>query len=66
MRTELKVFRVRKNLSQEAFSEKIGCRRATLAAIENGTRNGRKAFWDGIKTAFGISDADLEELKKNE
>lgn len=61
-RTNLKLFRVKQKLSQEAMAEKIGCKRATYSAIECGKRQGRHNFWAGLQAAFCISDSDMWEL----
>lgn len=66
MRTNLKVFRVQNNLSQEEIAEKIGCKRATYAQIENGKRSGRQEFWENLQQAFAIPDSDVWRLMKNE
>ena len=64
MRTNLKVFRVKLKLSQEEMAKKIGCTRATYAAIENGTRNGRHVFWKKLQAAFDIPENEMWELMK--
>lgn len=64
MRNGLYMFRHSKRLSQAAISKKIGCNRATYAAIENGTRNGNGAFWSKLQKAF--PNADIGELMKVE
>lgn len=66
MRTNLKVFRVKRNLTQEEIAKKIGFARATYTSIERGERHGRNSFWKELQKAFGISDADMWELMKNE
>lgn len=66
MRTNLKVLRVKNNLSQESMSQRIGCTRATYSAIECGKRNGRKTFWKDLQSVFGIPDSDMWELMKND
>lgn len=63
-RTNLKVFRIKMQLSQAAISEKIGCQRSTFAAIENGKRNGRQAFWNGLQAAFNLPNEVMWELMK--
>lgn len=65
-RTKLKLFRVERRLSQEQISEKIGCKRATYSAVENGTRNGRPMFWNSLQNAFALSDEAVEMLKTND
>lgn len=66
MRTNLKVFRVKHNLSQEEISEKIGCKRATYSAIECGKRNGQQNFWKKLQKAFSIPDAEMWDLMLDE
>lgn len=65
MRINLKIFRVRNNLTQQEISEKIGCQRVTYSAIENGKRNGRQSFWNDLQTAFSIPENEMWELMKN-
>lgn len=66
MRTNLKVLRVKHNLSQWEMADKIGVCRSTYSAIENGGRNGKQAFWQALQKAFNIPDADIWQLTKNE
>lgn len=64
MRNGLYMFRHKMRLSQSAMAEKIGCNRATYAAIEIGKRNGRVTFWNDLQKAFGIPDADMGGLMR--
>lgn len=64
MRNELYMFRHAKRLSQAEMAEKIGCNRATYAAIEIGKRNGRVTFWINLQRAFDIPDADMGGLMR--
>lgn len=66
MRTNLKVFRIQKHLTQDEIAEKIGCTRSTYSAIENGNRDGRKVFWRSLQRAFHIADADMWALQEND
>lgn len=66
MRTNLKILRIKNHMSQEEFSKKIGCSRATYSAIEIGIRNGKQSFWEAIRKTFNISEADMWELMKND
>lgn len=66
MRTNLKVFRVKRNLSQQDVAEKIGVVRATYSAIELGKRDGRKTFWNEFQNAFNVSDEEMWDLMKND
>lgn len=64
MRNGLYMFRHERRLSQAEMAKKIGCNRATYAAIEIGKRDGRMTFWNNLKKAFGISDADIGGLMR--
>ena len=66
LRTNLKVFRIKQNLTQSEMSEKIGCVRETYQAIESGAREGRQIFWSDLQKAFDIPDSEMWALKKNE
>lgn len=66
MRHNLKVFRVKHNLTQHEISEKIGCTRSTYSAIESGKREGRRTFWRDLQAAFHVSDEEMWALMKNE
>ena len=64
MRNGLYMFRHKMRLSQQAMADKIGCNRATYAAIEIGKRDGRVQFWEDLKKAFNLTDAEKGELMK--
>ena len=66
MRHNLKVFRVKNNLTQEKMAEKIGYTRATYSAIEKGKREGRRTFWNDLQATFNITDNEMWALMKNE
>ena len=66
MRTNLKVFRTKHNLTQSEIAEKIGCVRETYQSIESGVREGRDVFWHDLQKAFDIPDSEMWALKKNE
>ena len=63
-RTELKLFRVRHNLTQEQTAARIGCGRMTYAAVENGKRKPSARFREDFQKAFNISDKNFVELMK--
>ena len=65
-RTNLKVFRVKLNLTQDEMADKIGYTRQSYSAIEAGERNGRDAFWNTLQEAFNIPDDEMWALKKND
>lgn len=62
MRRNLKIFRIKERLSQAEISERIGCSRATYAAIESGSRCGRMRFWHDLQSAFDLPDSEMWEL----
>lgn len=66
MRTNLKVFRVRHQLTQEQLSANVGVDRSTYASIESGKSDGRLAFWQSLQEKYAVAPADLMELMKNE
>lgn len=66
MRTNLKIFRIQKHLSQSEISDLIGCSRATYSAIENGKRCGRQTFWKDLQKAFSLPDSEMWKLMTNE
>lgn len=66
MRTNLKCFRVKQNLTQEEMADRIGCGRCGYATIEQGTRNGRDHFWASLQKAFNIPDEEMWRLKKKD
>lgn len=63
-RNGLYMFRHSRKLSQAAMAEKIGCSRATYSSIESGARDGRMTFWNKLKVAFNISDAEIGGLMR--
>jgi DNA-binding XRE family transcriptional regulator len=65
-RTNLKVFRVSKNMTQDEMSKDIGYCRTTFCEIESGKREGRASFWKAIKNAYDLDDDTLNVLKKND
>lgn len=66
MRTNLKLLRVKHGLTQKEMAERIGCTRVTYAVIETGTRNGRRDFWESVQNAFGVPDAEMWLLQKQD
>ena len=64
MRTNFKLFRVKKGLTMREFAEKIGYTRASVSAIEQGKRDGRDTFWRAVQEAFDVPDAKMWGLKQ--
>lgn len=65
MRTNLKIFRVKHDLTQKQVAEKIGCERTTYIRIEQGKTVGIPLFWGALKNAYGLSDEEISHLKIN-
>lgn len=66
MRTNLKVYRIKKHLTQAEAAKQIGAGRAMYGHIERGFRNGSAEFWAKVKKAYKLSDSELKRLQKNE
>lgn len=66
MRTNLKVFRVKRNLTQGELAEKLGYTRACLSAIEQGKREGRTTFWTALQKEFSLDYDTVQELRRND
>lgn len=65
-RTNLKIFRIKHNLTQNNIAQKIGCGRDAYNAIENGMRNPSYEFIEKLQAAFDIPNADVWELLERE
>lgn len=63
-RINLKIFRIKQELSQEKMAEKIGVSRSIYRDIESGKRNCNDKFMTKLQTAFNIPDASMWELVK--
>lgn len=66
MRTNLKLLRVKHELSQLQMAEKLGVGRTTYVAIEKGQRDGSMGFWQTVQNVFNIPDAEMWGLMKLE
>lgn len=64
MRTKLKIFRIKHKLNQHQMAAKMGYERAYYGHIERGYMEGSAEFWTRLQKAFGLTDAELEELKE--
>lgn len=63
-RTNLKVLRVSKKMTQQQFADEIGVKRSTYSLIETGARSGKPSFWANVQNAFNVPDADMFKLMK--
>jgi DNA-binding XRE family transcriptional regulator len=64
VRTNLKVFRIKQVMSQQEMAAKLGYERAYFGHVERGLQHGSAAFWERMQTAFGLTDEQVQELKK--
>lgn len=58
-RTSLKVLRVKNDLTQVQFAERIGVSRMQYSSIENGKTDGSVEFWKKVQSEFNLSDAEM-------
>lgn len=65
-RLNLKIFRIRHELTQADMADKVGCARDAYGAIEAGKRDPSIAFFYALQDAFDIPDAEMWELTKHE
>ena len=64
MRTNLKVFRIQRKMTQKEFAKVIGCSLSQYGMIEQGQREGKQTFWNNLQTNFNIPDGQMWELMK--
>lgn len=62
MRNELKVLRVKHQLTQQQLAEKLGVSVVTYNLIEQGKRQGSKDFWAKLQKLFKLADGELWQL----
>lgn len=65
-RKNLKIFRIRHDLTQSDMAQRVGCDRASYSAIEVGSRNPSFEFMEKLQTAFDIPDAEMWALLRSE
>ena len=62
MRIELKLLRVKNQLTQQQLAQKLGVSCTMYNLIERGQRKGSIDFWTKIQQLFNVSDADMWKL----
>lgn len=62
MRIELKLLRIKHQLTQQELAKELGVSCATYNLIESGQRKGSIEVWTKIQQLFNISDADVWSL----
>ena len=65
-RLNLRILRVRNNLTQEEMAKITGVNRMTYVFIENGERMGKMQFWLMLQKKFDIPDEEMFVLMKTE
>lgn len=63
MRNELKVLRVRNNLTQPQMAERCSVSTATYNLIEQGKRRGSQQFWLNLQREFELKDGEVWQLQ---
>lgn len=66
MGEQIKLARLRRNLSAELVAERAGISRATLWAVEKGTPTVAMGTYAAVLHALGGMDKDLELIAKND
>ena len=66
IRMNLKIFRIRRNLTQADMAARVGYDRAAYALIESGARNPSIEFFMNLQEAFDIPDEEMWGLTKIE
>lgn len=64
MRTDLKILRIKHNLTQTDIAQKLGVSKSTYNLVEQGKRNGSKKFWLAVQNLFELGDAEVWKLQK--
>lgn len=64
MRTELKVLRARKGVTQQEVAKRTGVSVTTFNLIENGSRRGSHEFWVRLQREFNLSDGEVWKLQQ--
>ena len=65
-RLNLKLFRIRHDLTQYQMAERIGYERAAYSMVEAGTRNPSIEFFMNLQEAFDVPDEKMWELTRLE
>lgn len=66
MHTNLKLFRIKRGMTQEAFAEAVGYNRCHYGRIEGGKCKVPMTLLERIRERFNISGDELLELAKKD
>lgn len=58
--------RTTNDLTQQEVADETGISRSLYSLIETGRRNGSRVFWMRIQALYGLPDAVVWEMMKNE
>lgn len=64
MRMNLKLERVKRNMTQGKVADLVGCNRVTYSMVERGERSGTHDFWKAIQSIFNVPDGKMYDLMK--
>ena len=62
MRVNLKLLRVKHNLTQGEMADRLGVSRVTYCKVENGKTNGSGTFWLAVSREF--PDCNINQIIK--
>lgn len=62
-RRNLKVFRVKHNLTQQQLADQLGVSVSTYNLVEGGNRRGSIEFWTKLQQQFNLEGGDVWELQ---
>lgn len=65
-RHNLYMFRCENKLTKTKMATRTKVSRTTYAKIENGERDGSRAFWNNLQREFNVPDSEMWNLQKLE
>lgn len=66
IRKNLRLFRIKNNLSQSEIAEALGVSTMVVCGVETARYSGRRSFWKLLKITYNLSDSEIEKLKEIE
>ena len=66
MRKNLKIFRVKHSLTQAEMAARLDYTGSLYSMVESGKRIGTQYFWLNLKTAFNLSENEIEHWRIDE
>lgn len=61
-RKNLKLFRIKRDLTQFEMSERLRCSFSMYSMIERGERDGTLSFWQNLQETFAIPSGEMWSL----